>query len=94
MPDDVAFLKAVFLEAVQELSQEKFNEDKLEHHEEKIEALLLMNAPQEEKDEAEEYARRELKILDTGELGRVINLKIIKSMRDKYKIPYVSLYYY
>ncbi len=94
MHADVAYLKAAYLEAVQELSREKFNEDKLEHYEEKIEALLLMNAPQEEKDKAEEYARRELKILDTGELDKVINLKIIKSMRDKYKIPYVSPYYY
>ncbi len=94
MPEDVAYLKAVYFEAVKELSRETFNEDNLEHNDEKIEVLLLMNAPQEEKDKAEEYARRELKILDAGELGRVINLKIIKSMRDKYKIPYVSLYYY
>ena len=94
MPDEVAYLKAVYLGAVKELSREKFNEDNLEQYEEKIEALLLMNASQEEKDKAEEYARRELKILDAGELGRVINLKIIKLMRDKYKIPYVSPYYY
>ncbi len=94
MPDDVAYLKGTYFGAVKELSREKFNENKLELHEEKIEELLLMNAPQEEKDNAEEYARRELKILDARELGRVIDLKIIKSMRDKYKIPYVSLYYY
>jgi len=94
MPDDVAYLKGAYFEAVKELSREKFNENKLELYEEKIEELLLMNAPQEEKDNAEEYARRELKILDARELGRVIDLKIIKSMRDKYKIPYVSLYYY
>jgi len=94
MPDEVAYLKAVYLGVVKELSREKFNEDNLEQYEEKIEALLLMNASQEEKDKAEEYARRELKILDAGELGRVINLKIIKLMRDKYKIPYVSPYYY
>jgi hypothetical protein len=76
------------------LSEGKVDEDQLEKTESEIEDLLVINALEEEKDLIKKEAKLEYRLENEKELDRVVRVKLIKHLRDKFQIPHISLYYY
>ena len=67
---------------------------KLTELDEKIEKILLTLASSEEKKIVKKRLQKEIEDRDPAETGRILELSIIKSYREKHRIPYVSPFYY
>ena len=75
------------------LSRKKVAEEELERIEEEIEELLFKNCPREEKE------RIKKEILEKPspreeELFSIYQTRLVKFLRETYKIPYISFFYY
>lgn len=92
-PEEVKELKDMFSKAKKMLSQ-GIDEESLEQIEKDVERLLIRIAPDAEKMEIRNEVKKEYADKKGQEHARIFELKIIKHMRDKYKIPHISLYYY
>jgi hypothetical protein len=92
-PEEVSELRNMFSEVKEMLSQ-GFDEESLEQIEKDVERLLFRIAPDSEKMEIRNEVKEEYADKKGQEHARIFELKIIKHMRDKYKIPHISLYYY
>jgi hypothetical protein len=92
-PEEVRELKEMFSKVKKMLSQGT-DEERLEQIEKDVERLLIRIAPEAEKMQIRNEVKEEYADKKGQEHHRVFELKIIKHMRDKYKIPHVSLYYY
>lgn len=90
----IAYLKEAYSRAQAVLSQPQIEEEELERIEEEIEALLWENSPEEEKNRVRRELSQKLKFKDEEELMTIFKIKLVKFLRDRYKIPYISLYYY
>jgi len=93
IPPPVSYLKETYSRAQKILTQSHFNEEKLERIEGEIEELLWKNAPDEEKASTKRDILREYGFKEE-EFERIFRIKLVKNLRDKYKIPYISLFYY
>lgn len=93
IPFPVGYLKGMFSQAKKILSQTQLDEEELERIEEGIEELLFMNTPAEEKEKIKEEVLAEFD-KEKEEYSRIFKIKAVKILREKYKIPYISLYYY
>lgn len=94
LPREMAFLKAFFEEAQNVLSQENDQEEKLEALEAEVERTLLAQCPDEDKEKVEGEVREEFKTQGREELECLFEIKLIKHLRQKYRIPYISFLYY
>lgn len=92
-PEEVRELKDVFTKVKKMVSQ-GIDEESLERIEKDVERLLIRIAPDAEKMEIRNEVKEEYADKKGQERARILELKIIKHMRDKYKIPHISLYYY
>lgn len=92
-PEEVGELKEMFFEVKRMLSQ-GYDEESLERIENDVERLLFKIAPDSEKMKILNEVKEKYADKKDQEHARIFELKIIKHMRDKYKIPHVSLYYY
>ncbi|MFC2169023.1 hypothetical protein ACFLRM_00450 [Acidobacteriota bacterium] len=88
------YLKKIFVRVQNALSQEEFDETMLECIEEEMEELLLMNATSEEKAQIKKIVLEEFGIKKKEEFEGILRIKLIKHLRNKHKIPYISPYYY
>lgn len=92
-PSEISFLEDVYSQAYELLSRGHLEEDELERLDDEVERLLLENFPEETE------GKRPVSDGEGGE-GRsdqqlaVWNLKRVKQWREKYRIPYISLFYY
>lgn len=93
IPPKITYLKKAYLRAQTILSQSYFNEEKLEQIEGEVEELLWQNAPDGEKAKVKKEILAGYKFKEE-EFKRIFKVKLVKVLRDKYKIPYISLYYY
>ena len=93
IPPKITYLKEAYLRAQTILSQSYFNEEKLEQIEGEVEELLWQNAPDGEKAKVKKEILAGYKF-KKEEFKRIFKVKLVKVLRDKYKIPYISLYYY
>jgi hypothetical protein len=94
IPFSVGYLKGIFSRAKKILSQTRLDEEELERIEEDIEELLFMNTPDEEKEKIKGEVLAEFEFKEKEECSRIFKIKVVKFLREKYKIPYISLYYY
>ena len=94
IPFPAGYLKGMFSRAKKILSQTRLDEEELERIEEDIEELLFMNTPDEEKEKIKEEVLAEFEFKEKEECTRIFKIKAVKFLREKYKIPYISLYYY
>ena len=94
IPLQISYLKETFARAQKMLSQSRFDEEELERSEEKIEELLWKNSSDEEKDRVKRQVLKEYEFKEEEEFERIFKIKLVKVLRDKYKIPYISLFYY
>jgi hypothetical protein len=92
-PDGIPEVKQVF-STVQRLFSGGIDEQKLETFEQEVEALLFQMASKEEKRQVREEVLNEFRGYDRKEVERILDLKLAKYIREKYKIPHLSLFYY
>ncbi len=94
IPFPIGYLKGMFSRAKKILSQTRLDEEELERIEEDIEELLFMNTPDEEKEKIKGEVLAEFELKDKEEFSRIFKIKAVKFLREKYRVPYISLYYY
>ncbi|HZX09861.1 MAG TPA: hypothetical protein VFG01_02850, partial [Acidobacteriota bacterium] len=76
------------------LSLDEVDEDALERRDEQVNRLLLEHAAPHEMERHRQKAIDEYNINQESEKNQIAEKKLIKTAREKYKIPYVSLFYY
>jgi len=76
------------------LSQSNVKEEEFERMEEEIEELLFLHCPRKEKEKIEREILREYSHKREEELSSLLKTKLIKTLREKHEIPYISLFYY
>ena len=94
IPEEVLFLQEDFTQLNDRLSQIEIHEEKLEEIEEYIERLLWKKASHMEIEKAKKDIQNEFQVRESSELTRLAQVKLIKRMRDMFKIPYISPFYY
>ena len=94
LPDRIGYLKEAYSRAQSLLSQSPVDEEELERIEGGVEELIWKNSSEEEKEKVMKDVRSEYNVEEEEEFLRIIRLKLVKSLRDRYKIPYISLFYY
>ena len=94
IPSPVEYLKGMFSRAKKILSQTRFDEEELERIEEEIEELLFRNTPNAEKGNIKAEVLAEFDFKKKEEFSRIFRIRLVKYLRKKYKIPYISLYFY
>jgi len=94
IPPQISYLKEAYSLAQKELSQSHFDEEELERIEDKIEELLWRNSLDEEKKRVKKRVAKDYEFKEKEEFERIFKIKLVKVLRDKYKIPYISLFYY
>ncbi len=94
LPAEAEFLRDAYREGLASLSRKNVVEEGLERLDEKIEKLIIRQA------EAGDWGGM-VKIVRTDFPGRreediqeISRLRIVKQWREKYRIPYLSLFYY
>lgn len=89
-----ADLSRLFEAALEAISAENPDEEVLEKIEASVERLLYDRASPEEKARSVREARKELPGGGLEEVESASRTRVVKTMRKKGKIPYVSLFYY
>lgn len=91
---EVRFLKDIYEEAFKVLSSETVKEEELERMEDKTEELILRQAQETEKPEVETRLKADFKGRTDSENLEIYKIQSAKIMREKYRIPHLSLFYY
>ena len=94
IPQQILYLKETYSLAQKVLSQSHFDEEELERIEGKIEELLWKNSLDDEKERVKSGVLKDYEFKQDEEFERIFKIKLVKVLRDKYKIPYISLFYY
>ena len=94
IPCEIDYLREVFSQVLRLLSRKNINEEELEQKEREIETLLFERSLDTEKEKVKKKILAEYKFTEGEELQRIFKLRLLKHLREIYKIPYVSLFYY
>ncbi len=92
-PAELEEVKPLFNKGLVFLAEEG-GEDMLEDLDEEVDAILLKKASPEERAEAETEVREKYysELVNEKELSRLLSLSLKKNIREKHRIPYLSLY--
>jgi hypothetical protein len=93
-PGPMSFLREPCERALGLLEAAQPDEEALERLEEKIEHLIAEKCPAEDKDAAKKDFEAEFSSLKGKEAAEIFALKLVKNLRMKYKVPYVTFPYY
>jgi hypothetical protein len=94
LPRDISFLKDVFLEALEKMAETEMSEEHLERLDECVERLLVTHADVGDQKTVGGEIQVEYRNLGRQERERIFEIRLVKHLRDKYKIPYLSFFYY
>jgi hypothetical protein len=94
LPPQLEFVREAFIRARSSLFRKQVDEDKLEKLEMEIEKFLVENCPEEDRKSAVQAVLEEYPSLEGEDFQSFVQTKLVKYLRDKYKIPYISLFYY
>lgn len=94
LPPELEYLREVFIRAQRLLEKNERDEESLERIEQEVENLLCERASSGDKERVRKEVLKEYNISDSEEWERVFRIKLLKYLREKHKIPYVSPYYY
>ncbi len=94
LPDQIGYLKDPYSRAQRLYSHRQVDEEELERIEGEVENIIWDHSSEKEKERVKKDVRSEHKIIDEEEFLRILKLKLVKALRDRYKIPYISLFYY
>jgi hypothetical protein len=93
-PDELSDIKLIYSRAQRMISRGEAEEERLEGLEQRVEALLCQKVSAAERKKIQEKIRFEYRGQTSEELKRIVELKLVKHSREKYRIPHLSLYYY
>jgi hypothetical protein len=94
VPGPVSFLKEPYEQALGLLMPEKPDEEALERLEDRVGRLLTDRCPAEDRDAVRREVEADFPSLAVKEASEIMALKLLKTMRAKYKIPYLTFPYY
>jgi len=94
LPGQIGYLKGAYSRAQRLLSHSHVDEEELERIEGEVEGLIWEHSSEEERERVETDVRSEYKIKEGEEFLRILRIKLVKALRDRYKIPHISLFYY
>jgi hypothetical protein len=94
IPPEADFLKSIYVEAREKAAGWNFPDEALERLDEDVERLLCANAGADEREAARKEILAEQRKLGGEELEKAADVKLVKYLRDKYRIPYLSPCYY
>jgi len=94
LPGQIGYLKDAYSRAQRLLSHRHVDEEELERIEGEVEGLIWEHSSEEERERVKTDVRAEYKIKEKEEFLRILRMKLVKALRDRYKIPYISLFYY
>lgn len=94
LPTSLSHLQGVYQEAVLAFSLKAVDEVKLEALEEKAEALIRSAATEEERAEIEKRLQAEFGGRPKKEREEIFAIELVRFLREKYRIPHLSLFYY
>jgi hypothetical protein len=94
VPPELSFLNEVFERALALLSRSEVDEEALEALEDEVEEKLFRLSSEGLKDRFRKIPRSELSPQKQEDAERILRRKLVKHLRDKHKIPYLSLFYY
>jgi len=87
-------LRDLYARALIVLSGPNPEEEELERMDEEIESLLVENASDNEVGEVKRATRIEYPAASGQEFLSIWRIKLVKRLRERHKIPYLSLFYY
>jgi hypothetical protein len=90
----INYLREAFTLAQKLLARGDLDEEELERLDGEIEELLWENSSDKEKERVKSEVLKDYEFRQKEELERIFKIKLVKVLRDKYKIPYISLFYY
>jgi len=91
---ETSFLGEVYREALAVLSRKGASEDDLERLDAKAEELIFAWANAETRERVEKQVRSDFPGRPGAELQEIAAREIIKKWREKYRVPYLSYFYY
>jgi len=94
MSKEVSFLKEIYLSILEDLSLDKVDEEALEKKDEQVNRLLVKHAAPQEMERHRQEAVNEYKTTQESDKDQIAKRSLIKTAREKHKIPYVSFFYY
>lgn len=94
LPETISYLQEAYSRAHRLFSLGPVDEEELERIEGEVEELLWEHTSEEERERIKADVRSEYKVEERKEFLRILRIKLVKAQRDKYKIPYISLFYY
>ena len=94
VPPELAYLEEVFRRAQRILLRRDINQEELEQLEGEVEELLFRHSPPPQKEKAREEVLREFPSAGKDETDSLVTIKLIKKLREVYRIPHLSFFYY
>jgi hypothetical protein len=94
IPDQLCVLKPVYSRLKKKLAAGTITEEDLEKAEDTIERLMTENLSPEQTKAITAEIVEEFGIRRNREFDQIFGIKAIKTVREKYKIPHVSPFYY
>ena len=91
---ETGFLRDIYGDALRILSRRIVSEDELEKLEERVERIILASAGEAEKEEVRREVGAEFRGRREEELERLFAVRLVKTWREKHRIPRLSFYYY
>ncbi len=93
MPPELNYLKEPYGRAHKILVRTHIDEEEIEKIEEEVEELLWLHSPEEEKVKLTAEVDKEFSFKEE-EAVELAKIKLAKKLREKHRIPHISLYYY
>ncbi|MGB7296777.1 MAG: hypothetical protein WBC70_14420 [Candidatus Aminicenantales bacterium] len=94
LPPEGEFLREVYREALAAVSRKNVVEDTLERLDEEVETLILRAAEADERGKMEIAVRPGFPGPPDAPVEEISRIQLIKQWRERFRIPYLSLFYY
>jgi len=94
IPPEVSFLGAVYSKAREMVSGPNRPDEELERLDEEVRGLLSARAASADREAVRKELVSEYRHLGPKELETALEIKLVKVLRDRYRIPYLSPFYY
>lgn len=93
-PPHLDELNWLFIRLRNELRQGIWDEEHIEKIDAQIEEILVNKATPKQRKQAEDAVLSEYRAMGSDDFERILRLRLIKELRHKYRIPYVSPFYF
>jgi len=94
IPSPLSYLEEIYVRALKILSRRDVKEEELERLEEEIEEFLFKNCPQRERERVKRDILEKYPFKEKDEFHSIFRIKLIKTLREMYKVPHISFFYY